>query len=314
MQECKNPIAQQFKMDFCIVTAKQLGRKKERMSSQDKLEKVLRDIHVLISRSEVYDKDRIVVNKQEMFGLIDRLNASIYEIMEEYELTKQSRDKAEREHKKQGDKIIWDASRKAEDIYAASVMYTDEALNHIQAIMDESTEQIRAVQDAMLRDLEEKKQIVRTNQLELKSQLQDLVDTEKYLSLIEERNKEIEREKEKHGRRFGQPKEKSQFADVKTEIRINKEYFRNAGIELEEDEETPAEHTPTDEQSAEREKPAGEAADEDIPDLSEMDPAEKKEMDIDLSGAQWDVDGLEEPAKESGEEQTGHHRRHKKWF
>ncbi len=270
------------------------------MSSQDKLEKVLRDIHVLISRSEVYDKDRIIVNKQEMFGLIDRLNASIYEIMEEYELTKQSRDKAEREHKKQGDKIIWDASRKAEDIYAASVMYTDEALNHIQAIMDESTEQIRAVQDAMIKDLEEKKQIVRTNQLELKSQLQDLVDTEKYLSLIEERNKEIEREKEKHGRRFGAPKEKSQFADVKTEIRINKEYFRNAGIELEEDKEA-----------------AGEPAeDEEIPDLPDADPIEAKEAQIDLSGVEWDVDGLNDPqtSKESGEEQTEHHRRHKKWF
>ena len=126
------------------------------MSSQDKLEKVLRDIHVLISRSEVHSKDRIIVNKQEMFGLIDRLNSSIYEIMEEYELTKQSRDRAEREHKKQGDKIIWDASRKAEDIYAASVMYTDEALNHIQAIMEESTEQIREVQNAMIQDLEEK--------------------------------------------------------------------------------------------------------------------------------------------------------------
>ena len=270
------------------------------MSSQDKLEKVLRDIHVLISRSEVYDKDRIIVNKQEMFGLIDRLNASIYEIMEEYELTKQSRDKAEREHKKQGDKIIWDASRKAEDIYAASVMYTDEALNHIQAIMDESTEQIRAVQDAMIKDVEEKKQIVRTNQLELKSQLQDLVDTEKYLSLIEERNKEIEREKEKHGRRFGAPKEKSQFADVKTEIRINKEYFRNAGIELEEDKEA-----------------AGEPAeDEEIPDLPDADPIEAKEAQIDLSGVEWDVDGLNDPqtSKESGEEQTEHHRRHKKWF
>ena len=105
------------------------------MSSQDKLEKVLRDIHVLISRSEVYETDRIIVNKQDMFGLIDRLNASIYEIMEEYELTKQSRDKAEREHRKQGDKIIWDASRKAEDIYAASVMYMYEALNGIQEIM-----------------------------------------------------------------------------------------------------------------------------------------------------------------------------------
>ena len=282
------------------------------MSSQDKLEKVLRDIHILISRSEVYDKDRIVVNKQDMFGLIDRLNASIYEIMEEYELTKQSRDRAEREHKKQGDKIIWDASRKAEDIYAASVMYTDEALNHIQAIMDESTEQIRAVQDAMLKDLEEKKQIVRTNQLELKSQLQDLVDTEKYLSLIEERNKEIEREKEKHGRRFGEPKEKSQFADVKTEIRINKEYFRNAGIELEEDEETTAEQTPVDEKRVQTEEAVGKEDPSDGNDLSDAELTEGKEMEIDLSGAQWDVEGLEEPDPETKtqEGQNGHYKRH----
>ena len=282
------------------------------MSSQDKLEKVLRDIHVLISRSEVYDKDRIVVNKQEMFGLIDRLNASIYEIMEEYELTKQSRDKAEREHRKQGDKIIWDASRKAEDIYAASMMYTDEALNHIQAIMDESTEQIRAVQDAMIKDLEEKKQIVRTNQLELKSQLQDLVDTEKYLSLIEERNKEIEREKEKHGRRFGQPKEKSQFADVKTEIRINKEYFRNAGIELEDDKAAAEEHVSEDTRAVNDEKSEEEMAApaEILLDLSDAEPLEKKEMEIDLSGVQWDVEGLDEPKKDAGEEQSAHHRRH----
>lgn len=283
------------------------------MSSQDKLEKVLRDIHVLISRSEVHDKDRIIVNKQDMFGLIDRLNASIYEIMEEYELTKHSRDKAEREHKKQGDKIIWDASRKAEDIYAASVMYTDEALNHVQAIMDESTEQIRAIQDAMIKDLEEKKQIVRTNQLELKSQLQDLVDTEKYLSLIEERNKEIEREKEKHGRRSGAAKEKDQFADVKTEIRINKEYFRNAGIELEEDAET-VEESASDDQQAGHEMTAGEAgvSDGDLPQTSDL--IKEKEAQIDLSGAKWDVDGLEEAEKQSAEEPAGRHKRHRKWF
>lgn len=262
------------------------------MSSQDKLEKVLRDIHVLISRSESYSQDRIIVNKQEMFGLIDRLNASIYEIMEEYELTKQSRDKAEREHRKQGDKIIWDASRKAEDIYAASVMYTDEALNHIQSIMEESTQQIREVQDAMIKGLEEKKQIVRANQLELKSQLQDLVDTEKYLLLIEERNKEIEREKEKHGRRFGGgTKEKSQFADVKTEIRINKEYFKNAGIELEDEPEESADQT-TDAQ--------GETA-------GTIEAAAASDDAVDLSGVTWDVEGLEEtPAAETNERRKRH--------
>ena len=278
------------------------------MSSQDKLEKVLRDIHVLISRSESYSQDRIIVNKQEMFGLIDRLNASIYEIMEEYELTKQSRDKAEREHKKQGDKIIWDASRKAEDIYAASVMYTDEALNHIQAIMDESTEQIRQVQNEMLRGLEEKKQIVRTNQLELKSQLQDLLDTEKYLSLIEERNKEIEREKEKHGRRFGQ-KEKSQFADVKTEIRINKEYFKNAGIELENEEDEPADMQA--DISATDEKATTSAASGEG-DTAGGEEFPVREEQIDLSGVTWDVEGLDEPApaKEAQAETNDRRKRH----
>ncbi len=280
------------------------------MSSQDKLEKVLRDIHVLISRSESYSQDRIIVNKQEMFGLIDRLNASIYEIMEEYELTKQSRDKAEREHKKQGDKIIWDASRKAEDIYAASVMYTDEALNHIQAIMDESTEQIRQVQNEMLKGLEEKKQIVRTNQLELKSQLQDLLDTEKYLSLIEERNKEIEREKEKHGRRFGQ-KEKSQFADVKTEIRINKEYFKNAGIDIEDEDgedkstDTQADMSATDEKAntSAAPKEGDTAGGEEFP---------AREEQINLSGVTWDVEGLSEQAseKESLSETNDRRKRH----
>ena len=278
------------------------------MSSQDKLEKVLRDIHVLISRSESYSQDRIIVNKQEMFGLIDRLNASIYEIMEEYELTKQSRDKAEREHKKQGDKIIWDASRKAEDIYAASVMYTDEALNHIQAIMDESTEQIRQVQNEMLKGLEEKKQIVRTNQLELKSQLQDLLDTEKYLSLIEERNKEIEREKEKHGRRFGQ-KEKSQFADVKTEIRINKDYFKNAGIDIEDEEDEPTD-TQTD-ISATDEKANTSAAPEEG-DTAGGEEFPVREEQINLSGVTWDVEGLSEPAseKESLSETNDRRKRH----
>ena len=280
------------------------------MSSQDKLEKVLRDIHVLISRSEVHSKDRIIVNKQEMFGLIDRLNSSIYEIMEEYELTKQSRDRAEREHKKQGDKIIWDASRKAEDIYAASVMYTDEALNHIQAIMEESTEQIREVQNAMIQDLEEKKQIVRTNQLELKAQLQDLVDTEKYLSLIEERNKEIEREKRKNGRRFDQPKEKGQFEDVKTEIRINREYFRNAGIEPEEapKEEPEGQEQPpqeTSEKTNQQEEAA--APDAGLKPEAEPEPAEKQEDAIDLSGATWDVEGLDDEKPQDAPKRTRLH-------
>ena len=47
-----------------------------------------------------------------------------------------------------------------------------------------------------------------------------------------------------------------------------------------------------------------------ILDLSDAEPLEKKEMEIDLSGVQWDVEGLDEPKKDAGEEQSAHHRRH----
>lgn len=211
------------------------------MSSQSRLENVLRDIHVMISKSETYDTDRIIVSKQDIFNLIDRLNASIYEIMDEYELTQQSRDRALREKKKEGDKIIWDASRQAEDIYAASVLYTEEALNHLNVMVDEADATVDRMYREFCKNIKQQQETIRENQLELKSQLQLLADTEKYLRLIEERNREIERERaEKKGRKtlesFGE-----KHAAIKPEIKINEEYFRKAGIPFEKEDEKPSE-------------------------------------------------------------------------
>ena len=207
------------------------------MSSQDRLENVLRDIHVMISKSETYDSDRIIVSKQDIFQLIDRLNESIYEIMDEYELTQQSRDRALREKKKEGDKIIWDASRQAEDIYAASVLYTEEALNHLNVMVDEADKTVDRMYREFCKNLKQQQETIRENQLELKSQLQLLADTEKYLRLIEERNREIERERaEKKGRKtlenFGE-----KHTVIKPEIKINEDYFRKAGIPFEKEDE-----------------------------------------------------------------------------
>ncbi len=211
------------------------------MSSQTKLENVLRDIHVMISKSEKYDADRIIVSKQDIFNLIDRLNGSIYEIMDEYELTQQSRDRALREKKKEGDRIIWDASRQAEDIYAASVLYTEEALNHLNVMVDEADATVDRMYKEFQKNIKMQQETIRDNQLELKSQLQLLADTEKYLRLIEERNREIERERaDKKGRKtlenFGE-----KHTVIKPEIRINEDYFRKAGIPFEKEEDKKAE-------------------------------------------------------------------------
>lgn len=211
------------------------------MSAQDNTEKILRSLHVLLSKSEPYAKEpsKVIVDKQQMLDLLSELNKSVYDIMDEYELTKQSRDRAEREFQKKGDEIVWNASRKAEDVYAASVMYTDEALNRVQDIMKEADTAIAEIYSKMNFELKEQEKLMKHNQLELKSTLQDLVDTEKYLKLIEERNRELRRQKES-----GKPieeRERNIYANRQTEIKINQEYFDKMGISLDSDVEEEAE-------------------------------------------------------------------------
>lgn len=201
------------------------------MSAQDNLEKALRSLHVLLSQSEQVPKDasRVIVDKQKILDLLADLNQSVYQIMDEYELTKQSRDKAERDVRKQGEEIIRDASRKAEDIYAASVMYTDEALSSVYDIMKKNQEELMSLYESMEKKLKAQEASVRKNQSELKSQLQDLVDTEKYLKLIEASNRE--REKQKARNEGKDPEEKgSIYANRQTEIRVNTEVLQQLGL------------------------------------------------------------------------------------
>ena len=129
--------------------------------------------------------------------------------------------------------IVWNASRKAEEIYAASVMYTYEALNRIQEIIRETDSSISEIYAEMNKQLKEQEKLIKTNQLELKSTLQDLVDTEKYLSLIEERNKEIKKDKEKG--KSPEERESNIYANRQTEIKINQEYFEKMGISYDEE-------------------------------------------------------------------------------
>ena len=64
------------------------------MSAQDNTEKILRSLHVLLSKSEVYAKEpsKVIVDKQQMLDLLAQLNKSMYDIMDEYELTESASD------------------------------------------------------------------------------------------------------------------------------------------------------------------------------------------------------------------------------
>lgn len=206
------------------------------MSAQDKTEQVLRNIHIMFAQGEVYDKatNRVIIDKKEALDLLQQLNVCIYEILEEHELTRRGRDAAEREVRRKTDEIVMDANRMAEDVYAGSVMYSDEALRRVQGIMQDAADSFAEICRKMNEAIEKEKAAVHKDQRELRSHLEDLRDTNKYMKLIEERNKQIIKEQAKAKKE--EEEQPSVYAQIKPEIKINEEYFERAGIPLVEEE------------------------------------------------------------------------------
>jgi hypothetical protein len=169
-----------------------------------------------------------------MMDLLKELNDCMYDMLEEHELTVQSRDKANRQLQKQGDDMVFEARKNAEDVYAASLMYSDRALEEIQDIMKEAENRINDLHEELMGRIAAEKRVVKDNQYELKSQLQDMIDTQKYLRLIEEENARRKKEKESGS---DTPASPNPYADIKPEIRINEDYFRAQGLSLDGEEE-----------------------------------------------------------------------------
>ena len=213
------------------------------MSTQSNIENTLKDLHILLAKSEKYalDERKIVVERAKILSLLKELTAYVSDAMDEYQLTKQSRDKAERDVQRQSDQIIKEANKKAEDVYAASVMYTGEALRRVNSIIDETNIAISKICMEMTKQLKEQEHSIKESQLQLVSELQDLRDTDKYLKLLEERNKEIEKEKKLEEK--DETMETSIYANRQTEIRINEDYFEKMGIALEQEAEKEMEQT-----------------------------------------------------------------------
>ena len=76
-----------------------------------------------------------------------------------------------------------------------------------------------------------------TTGTEITAALQDLADTEKYLKIIEERNREIEKEKMEGRPEYEQEKreEKAKYANRQTDIKINQEYLDKKGLSVPEE-------------------------------------------------------------------------------
>ena len=211
------------------------------MSPQDKVERVLKEIHVAFSKSETYNghPDKVIIDRKQFLNLLDRLNQGIYDKMDQYEQTRQSRNNAERAFRKKGDEIIEAANANAEDVYAASVIYTADMIGAIRELMDHTNDSMNDLFLQFRKDLREQKDKLQAHENELQGQLADLTDTKKYLSIIDELNKERARKKRDLDaeRETGVQYAKNMIYTPPSspEIKVNEQYFENSGTKKPED-------------------------------------------------------------------------------
>ena len=161
------------------------------------------------------------------------------------------------------------------EICYALVNYT--AVFRMQDILKEADEKVAAIYFGIKNEMENEEREIKTNQMELKSQLQDLVDTEKYLKLIEDRNREIEKEKNEGKPEYEQ--EKSIYANRQTEVRVNQEYLDKLGLSV----------------ADETEKETGAEPEEDDEELKQLEAEIRVNLDADYF--QWKEEQDEETHK-----------------
>ncbi|MCD8149733.1 MAG: hypothetical protein LUE92_09270 [Clostridiales bacterium] len=201
------------------------------MSPQDKVERVLKEMHVAFSQSPTYNgqPDKIIMNRREFLLLLDRLNRGIYDMMEQYEQTRQSRANAERSFRRKGNEIIEKANASADDIYAASVIYTADAIGRICDLMDETNDSMNDLFRQFKRELREQKDTLRSHESELQAQLADLADTKKYLDLLQDVNRERER-KQRRAEMEQDSDDRHAYTSYRAavpaaQVQVNEEYF-----------------------------------------------------------------------------------------
>ena len=203
------------------------------MGAKDKTEDVLRKIHVYLATAEPYPNSsrRVVVDRQDFLALLKELSVCVGDMMDEYEITQETKEKADRELRRKGEELKSDAKRDAEDIYAASIIYTDQALREIQVSIDRAQKRLTELFDSTRYELDKQRSEAKDNQMELISKMEDLKDTNKYLRLIEDENLRIQKKKERD-KKEEEEFEPDQDQHEGPKITVNMDYLKKMGMAM----------------------------------------------------------------------------------
>lgn len=164
---------------------------------QEKLEQIMRQIYLMLSNCEesAYSSEDLIVPKKRIFQLLEELNYTVYDLMEQYEGTVTSRERALAEHERRMAQIKEEAKGRAEDTYAASLLYAREMFMDMKKTTEDLCKNLRKEYNAALRSYEESMKFLQENEDSMVAQMNLMMDSKKYLRIIEQQNKEQEKQK-----------------------------------------------------------------------------------------------------------------------
>lgn len=156
----------------------------------EKLEQTMKKIHIYLAncKESAYSSEELIVSKKRIFSLLEDLNYAVYEVMEEYEATVAARDRGLAMVERQAADIKEDAVHRAEEVYASSLLYTQEAIADMQNALEYTLEKTKREYEMLMQGYQEKMMYLEQDSQEIVSQLSAMADAKTYLHIVEDIN------------------------------------------------------------------------------------------------------------------------------
>lgn len=162
---------------------------------QDKLEQIMRQIFVMLSncKESAYSSEDLIVPKKRLFQLMEELNYTVYELREQYEGTVAARERALAEQERKMAQIKEEAKERADDTYAASMLYARDMFIDLRKTTEQLCKDLRREYSQVMQNYEKSLRVLEESEETTVEQLKLMMDSQKYLRLVEQQNKEKEK-------------------------------------------------------------------------------------------------------------------------
>ena len=155
------------------------------------IEKSLREIHRLLAEApkvDESDEDKVIVSKKAIIQLLEDLNYDLIDMMDDYDTTNFKYEQKVLRARKRGEEAYEEMKRKADDTYAASLIYSNNAMKELNDFVIDAQEDFRRVYESFTNRLGLKAAEFSKRADDCYDRLNVMSQSPKYLDIIEKEN------------------------------------------------------------------------------------------------------------------------------